>query len=147
VCLFASLLLYSVLFRYVTPQTLRSWKYSHDKKVKLSLLDSRLTDGGEVASLMHRPAALYPPGRFLVIISVRGWVDTRVIVRLEGLGQLRKSNNLIGNRNRDLLACSIVPQPTTLPRSHDIEIGNHEHINNLRVTKVFRNAYLHVSNK
>jgi hypothetical protein len=30
---------------------------------------------------------------------------------------IEKSNNLIGNRNRDLPACSVVPQPTTLPRA------------------------------
>jgi hypothetical protein len=38
-------------------------------------------------------------------------------VRLEGLSQLKKSNNLIGIRTRDLPACSIVPQPSTLPRA------------------------------
>jgi hypothetical protein len=35
-------------------------------------------------------------------------------VLLEGFGKLKKFNNLIGNRTRDLAACSIVPQPTTL---------------------------------
>jgi hypothetical protein len=35
-------------------------------------------------------------------------------VRLEGLGQLKKSNDLIGIRTRDLPSWSIVPQPTTL---------------------------------
>jgi hypothetical protein len=38
-------------------------------------------------------------------------------VRLEGLGKLKKKIHLIGTRNRDLPACSIVPQPTTLPRA------------------------------
>jgi hypothetical protein len=55
------------------------------------------------------------PGRFLVLISVRVRVDLRVIVRLEGLSKLKESNDLIGSRIRDFPACSIVPQPTTLP--------------------------------
>jgi hypothetical protein len=40
-------------------------------------------------------------------------------VRLEGLGQLQNVH-LIGTRSRDLPACSIVPQQTTLPRAPSI---------------------------
>jgi hypothetical protein len=40
------------------------------------------------------PAALYLPGRFLVLISVIGSVDHRAMVWLEGLGQLNKSTFL-----------------------------------------------------
>jgi hypothetical protein len=38
-------------------------------------------------------------------------------MHLEGLGQLKKFNDLIGNQTRDLPDCSIVPQPTMLPRA------------------------------
>jgi hypothetical protein len=34
---------------------------------------------------------------------------------LERLGKLKKSNELIRTRTRDLPACSIVPQPPTIP--------------------------------
>jgi hypothetical protein len=53
-----------------------------------------------------------PPGKFFFLISVRVYIDPRDILWLEGLDQ-------IGNRltprieTRDILACSIVPQPST----------------------------------
>jgi hypothetical protein len=41
-------------------------------------------------------AALYPQGRFLVFISVRGWVNPKAIVRLEWLSQLKNSMTSLG---------------------------------------------------
>jgi len=67
-------------------------------------------EGGKVISLTYRPPL--PQEIFLVLISVRGWVDTRTIVRSEGLCQGKNSHVTIGNRTRDLPACSAVPQPT-----------------------------------
>jgi hypothetical protein len=51
-------------------------------------------------------------------------VDPRAIESLKGLGQFKKSNDLIGNLNRDLPACSIVPQPTALLRPPASPVGN-----------------------
>jgi hypothetical protein len=49
-----------------------------------------------------------PPGKFLVLISVIVCVNPRAIVRLEGLGKLKKSTSS-RTRTGDLPACSIIP--------------------------------------
>jgi hypothetical protein len=41
-----------------------------------------------------RLSAFYPPWRFLILISVRDWVDPKAIVRLKGLGQLTGWNHI-----------------------------------------------------
>jgi hypothetical protein len=47
----------------------------------------------------------YPPGRFLILISVRSWVN---------------SSDFIGNRTRNFLACSTAPKLTAIPRSRNL---------------------------
>jgi hypothetical protein len=59
----------------------------------------------------------FPPERFLVLIPVRGSVDPRAIVRLEGLGQLKHPVTASGIALATFRAYRIVPQPITLPRA------------------------------
>jgi hypothetical protein len=58
-------------------------------------IGSQLTDDGEVVSFTRRPP-FTPPGRFLVLISVRGRVDSMAILRLEELRKLKNAMTSAG---------------------------------------------------
>ena len=64
----------------------------------------------------YAPAAFSPQGRQLATISVRGWVDHRDILRLEGLStwNILKTPSRIEHATFRLLA---LPQPSALPRT------------------------------
>jgi hypothetical protein len=80
-------------------------------------LDSRLTDGCKVVSLTHRPSST--PHKPYVSATGSNFCyrlsNLQGLVRPEGLGKLKKYIHLKGSRTLDLPACTIVPQPTTLP--------------------------------
>jgi hypothetical protein len=74
-------------------------------------LDNRLTDGGKVVSLRHRPRYTNQKRTFillLALISVRGY-KPRGLVRPEGLGKLKVFYDLMGSRTHDLPVCNIMP--------------------------------------
>jgi hypothetical protein len=86
-----------------------------DVEAPIFSLDNRLTDGDEVVSLTRRPP-----------FTPRKIPGTHFCYRPSGLqghseaGRIRsieKYNDPTGNRTGNLLACSIVPQLTTLPHA------------------------------
>jgi hypothetical protein len=71
-----------------------------------------------------RAGLSYTSGRFLILISDRGWVDPQGHSAAGNIRSIEKnkSSYLTGNLTRDLPACRIVPQLTTPPRAS--QMGN-----------------------
>jgi hypothetical protein len=76
---------------------------------------NRHIDGGESVSPMRR---------LLFTLKENSWdsflLEAELLQSHSAAGRIRsieKSNELIVSRTRDLTACSIVSQPTTLPRA------------------------------
>jgi hypothetical protein len=85
------------------------------------LPDSRYLahENGKIVIPKHRPPL--PPENISLFISFRGWVDTRAMVRHEGLCRIismKISNDAVRNRNRDFPVCSTVPQPNAPRCAH-----------------------------
>jgi hypothetical protein len=68
----------------------------------------RIPHGDEVVSLTHRSCST-PQKHFFSFGTYFCWRLSKLqgLVRLEGLGKLKKFNDLIGSRARDFPACSI----------------------------------------
>jgi hypothetical protein len=69
------------------PVTGRGGPYGCETSGLPHFLDSRLRDGVRLSAL--RAGRSEPPRRFLVLIPVTGWVDTRAMVRLEGVDKFK----------------------------------------------------------
>jgi hypothetical protein len=103
--------LYMISQNQAIPVTGREGPYGCEMSRVPHFLDNWLTDGGEVVSPMHQPP--FTPRKIPGTHFFRGWIDPRSIVWPEGLGKLKNPVTSSGIA-RDLLACSVVPQPTML---------------------------------
>jgi hypothetical protein len=100
-------------------------------------LDNRLTDGGKV-SLMRRPPFTTQENSWYSFL-LEAESTPRGVVGLEKLGQPKKSNELVGNRTRDLSVCSIVKE---IKKKRKIKMTIQEELYNVTATSPRETVFL-----
>jgi hypothetical protein len=90
-------------------------------------LENRLTGGGKVVSLTHRPRSA--PHKHNSSASITHLLQDEQTPGPSGAGRFKKFIHLFEARTRDLLACSILPQPLCYHAPHFLKIlnGNRGH--------------------
>ena len=90
----------------------RPWGFQEVEDTRFQ--DNLAHEGGKVVSPMPR-LSLLPQEIFLVLISVRGWVNPQGYSAARRIMSMKNSSDTTGNRNRDLSACITEPQTTAPP--------------------------------
>jgi hypothetical protein len=90
-----SLYYYKHLVKEGKAVSLQTWSGPEgSRKLRFPDFVTTAQDGGKVVRPTHRPHL--PQKMLLVLISVRGWVDSKAIMRLEGFMSIKNSMTLSG---------------------------------------------------